>query len=136
MRLPQEPERPFSINLVPMIDAIFAILAFVLIASLFLTRSEGLPVNLPNAVTGQIQAESQATVSIAADGSIQLNQQPVTLEQLTGAVQQLVVPGSEALVLVNADEQVPHGRVVVVMDRLRTIAGVKLAIAVEQPTTP
>jgi len=136
MRLPPEPERPFNINLVPMIDVIFAILAFVLLSSLFLTRLEGLPVNLPNAVTGQVQERSQATVAIAADGSLQLNAQPIDLDGLAAAVQQLVAPGGEALVLVNADEQVPHGRVVAVMDRLRGLDGVKLAIAVEPQATP
>ncbi len=136
MRLPQEPERPFSINLVPMIDVIFAVLAFVLLASLFLTRTDGLPVNLPDAVTGQIQAQTQATVSIAADGSLQLDEQPLGLEELAAAVQALVTPAGETLVLVNADEAVPHGRVVAVMDRLRTLPGVKLAIAVDQPPAP
>ncbi len=136
MQLPQEPDRPFSINLVPMIDAIFAILAFVLLASLFLTRSEGLPVNLPQAITGQVQATSQATVAIAADGSLRLNQQVLALEQLATAVTALVASEPEALILVQADDQVNHGRVVAVMDQLRQVPGVKLAIAVESPTAP
>jgi len=47
MRLPDEPEIPTAINIVPMIDVIFAILAFFIMSTLFLTRSEGLSVNLP-----------------------------------------------------------------------------------------
>lgn len=41
----------FEINILPMIDVIFAILAFFIVSTLFLTRTEGLPVNLPEADT-------------------------------------------------------------------------------------
>ncbi len=49
MRLPDEPDMPSQINIVPMIDVIFAILTFFIMSTLYLTRSEGLPVNLPTA---------------------------------------------------------------------------------------
>jgi biopolymer transport protein ExbD len=38
----------------------------------------------------------------------------------------------ELLVVINADDRVAHGRVVSVMDRLRQVKGVKLAIAAER----
>ncbi|MEY2914612.1 MAG: hypothetical protein RLZZ184_3921, partial [Cyanobacteriota bacterium] len=44
MRLPDEPDIPAQINIVPMIDVIFAILTFFIMSTLFLNRSEGLPV--------------------------------------------------------------------------------------------
>jgi len=53
MRLPDEPELPTQINIVPMIDVIFAILTFFIISTLYLTRSQGLPVNLPSAKTAR-----------------------------------------------------------------------------------
>ena len=51
MRLPDEIDTPGEINILPMIDIIFSILAFVIISTLSLTRSEGLPVDLPSAKT-------------------------------------------------------------------------------------
>jgi biopolymer transport protein ExbD len=42
MRLPDEPEMAVQINIVPMIDVIFAILTFFIMSSLFLSRVEGL----------------------------------------------------------------------------------------------
>ena len=53
MRLPDEPELPAQINIVPMIDVIFAILTFFIMSTLYLHRSEGLPVNLPQAATAK-----------------------------------------------------------------------------------
>ena len=64
MRLPDEPDLPAQINIVPMIDVIFAILTFFIVATLFLNKSEGLPVNLPKASTAKPQLSTKVTVSI------------------------------------------------------------------------
>lgn len=133
MRLPDESETPFQINIVPMIDVIFAILTFFIISTLYLTRSEGLPVNLPTATTAQSQLEEEINVTISANGQIALNRQPIRLSQLQVAVGSLVGRQSQSLVIINADRSVAHGQVVNVMDQLRQVKGVKLAIAAEKP---
>lgn len=132
MRLPDEPDTPLQINIVPMIDVIFAILAFFIVATLFLTRSEGLPVNLPKAQTAQVQQKTRITVSVDPQGEISLNRQSVPLDSLVPEIQNLMQPNQEALVIVNADEQVNHGLVVQVMDQIRQIEGAKLAIAAKK----
>jgi len=132
MRLPDDSETPFQINIVPMIDAIFAILAFFIISTLYLTRSEGLPVNLPTAITAESQVQDRIiTVTIQANGGIFINQEPIELSQLEAGIELLVTGDSPFLVILNADENVPHGRVVSVMDRLRLVEGIRLAIATQ-----
>ena len=133
MRLPEEPDLPPQINIVPMIDVIFAILTFFILSSLFLTRLEGLPVNLPKAGTGEQQAAEPLTVTVDAKGNISLNRKSTNLDKLTQQMREFVVANGEQLVVVNADEKVSHGKVVAIMDRLRQIKGVKLAIATERP---
>lgn len=132
MQLPNEPESRLEINIVPMIDVIFSILAFFIISTLFLTRSEGLDVNLPKAATAQAQKSAEITVTIDEAGEIALNRKPIALQALQETIQQEIEPGTEPLVIVNADRSVDHGRVVEVMDRLRQLEGVKLAIAAER----
>lgn len=129
MRLPDEPEAPFEVNIVPMIDTIFSILAFFIISTLFLTRSEGLPVNLPSAQTAEAKTSEQINVTIEPDGDIFLNRQAIQLDRLQASVSTLIKPNTESLVIINADKKVEHGRVVSVMDRLRQVKGAKLAIA-------
>jgi biopolymer transport protein ExbD len=70
-------------------------------------------------------------VTIQANGAIALNRQPIALDSLEGAVRAQVGSASQSLVIINADTRVPHGVVVSVMDRLRRIQGVKLAIAAQ-----
>ncbi|MBO0351295.1 biopolymer transporter ExbD [Phormidium pseudopriestleyi FRX01] len=134
MRLPDEPESQAQINIVPMIDVIFSILAFFIISSMFLSKSEGLPVNLPQASTATVQTETvKLTISIDAEGMLMLDEQAVTLGDLEQAVRDRMKAEPISVVVLKADKTVEHGQVVEVMDRVRRIEGAKLAIAAEKP---
>ena len=133
MRLPDEPEIPTQINIVPMIDVIFAILTFFIISTLYLTRSQGLPVNLPKAGTAQSQNSTPIAVTIDEKGNLALNRKSTNLEALESQVEALIPSGKEVVVILNADERVNHGKVIAVMDRVRRARGAKLAIATKQP---
>ena len=135
MNLPDDSETPFEINIVPMVDVIFSILAFFIISSLYLTRSQGLPVNLPTATTAETQLPDSITVTINVNGEIFVNRQPIGVSELEERVRSQIGSGSnsQGLVIINADERVTHGRVVRVMDRLRQVEGVRLAIATQNP---
>ncbi|MEH2352026.1 ExbD/TolR family protein [Nostoc sp.] len=133
MRLPDEPELPLQINIVPMIDVIFAILTFFIMSTLFLTRSEGLPVNLPKAATAkQQQVPTRITITVDEKEQVSLNRKPIAVDDLAAQVRTLVGSNPEVLVIINADEKVDYGRVVAVMDRVRQVEGAKLAIATQR----
>jgi biopolymer transport protein ExbD len=126
--IPEDFDDSPQINIVPMIDVTFAILTFFIMASLFLTRSEGLPVNLPQAQTAQSQTQSKITVTINQQGDVFLDRQLLPVETLAERVTPLV-GNQERLVVINADEKVEYSRVVAVMDQLRSVKGVKLGIS-------
>ncbi|MGD1860670.1 MAG: ExbD/TolR family protein [Leptolyngbyaceae cyanobacterium] len=133
MYLPEEPEEEFELNIIPMIDVIFAILTFFIISSLFLTRSESLPVNLPKADSSEVQERTRITVTVEASGEIALNRETVELENLQTSVRNLMAEVQESVIVINADTAVEHGRVIAVMDELREIEGAALGIATERP---
>ncbi|BAB76745.1 ExbD/TolR family protein [Anabaena sp. FACHB-709] len=133
MRLQDEPDIPAQINIVPMIDVIFAILTFFIMSTLFLTRSEGLPVNLPKAATAkQQQVPAKITITVDEQGVVSLNRQPILVDAVAGQLRNLVGTNQEALVVINADEKVGHGKVVAIMDQVRQVQGAKLAIATQK----
>lgn len=129
MRLPNEPDRPPQINIVPMIDVIFAILVYFIVSSLFLTRSEGLPVNLPQAATVQSQNTKQIIVSLDREGVLTIGDRIVKLSELQTEVKKSIKTEQTTVVVIKADKIVSHGQVVDIIDRLRQIPQVKLAIA-------
>ncbi|MEA5579768.1 biopolymer transporter ExbD [Nodularia harveyana UHCC-0300] len=134
MRLQDEPDLPAQINILPMIDVIFAILTFFIMSTLFLTRSEGLPVNLPQASTATAQQiPTRITVTLDAKGILSVNRQPSTVDSLAEQLRTIIGSNSESLVIINADEKVGHGQVVAIMDQVRQVKGAKLAISTQKP---
>ncbi len=134
MRLPDDADIPAQINIVPMIDVIFAILTFFVMSTLFLTRSEGLPVDLPKAETAKKSSRPvQVNVTVNQAGEVFLNKQGIKIEQLEARIKQKVQPKQEVMVVLNADAGVDHGKVVAVMDKVRRVKGAKLAIATRKP---
>ena len=133
MRLPiEDNDRPPEVNVVPLIDVIFAILTFFIMTSLTLSRTEGLPVNLPIAGTGTNQDRTKLVITIDAKGTIALNRQPIDLNAIVPQIQSQMTKEQQTIVVINADEKVEHGRVVAIMDRVRQIPGAKLAIATKK----
>ena len=124
-----ETEDNVEINILPMIDVIFAILSYFIISTLFLTRFDGLPVSLPTAQTSERQPDANFTVTIDEVGQISLNRESIEIEALKSTIMQQVNPGQTAVVTIHADEDASHGQVVKVMDEVRTIDDAKLAIA-------
>lgn len=134
MRLPDDPDiQKNSVNILPMIDVIFAILAFFVLSTLYLTRAEGLPVSLPEAVTATPQNQIDVTLTIAANGDLFLGDRPTSLPDLATEITDLTTSNQPILVTIRADAATPHGRVVAAMDQLRKVEGVRLGIATTQP---
>jgi biopolymer transport protein ExbD len=132
MLFPEENDVTPQINIVPMIDVVFALLTFFIVSTLFLTRSEGLPVNLPRAATAKTQQQMRIAVSVKPNGELALNKRSIQLSELETGVRTLVQANQQAVVVIHADEKVEHGQIVSVMDEIRKVDGVKMAIATQR----
>jgi biopolymer transport protein ExbD len=134
MKLPniEVEDRPPEINVIALIDVIFAILTFFIITSLTLSKTEGLSVNLPGASSGKVQDQTKIVISIDAQGSIAINRKPTDSANLVTQIKSLMVKDRPIMVVINADEQVGHGRVVETMDLVQQIPGIKLGIATKR----
>jgi biopolymer transport protein ExbD len=128
-----EPEPPAQINIVPMIDVTFSILAFFIMSTLFLTKLETLSVNLPKAKNAQPQLSSKASLTINDKGELFLNRQPIAANQVVEAIQQLQQSDQPLTVVLNADRSINYGNAVEVLDQIRQVPGVRVAIATRKP---
>ena len=133
MRFQTESEdRPPEINVVALIDVIFAILTFFIVTSLTLSRTEGLAVNLPSASSGKVQNQTKVVISIDDRGAVFLNRKSIDPANLVPEIKSLMVKDQPTMVVINADEKVGHGAVVSTMDLVQQIPGVKLGIATKR----
>ena len=117
-----------QINILPMIDIIFAILSFLIVSSLYLTRVDTIPVDLPKASTSVRQDKKFITISIDKSGNLFINKIRTELNDMKNKVVNLTNENKN-LVVLNADKNVSHGYVISVLDVLRSIDGLKLAIS-------
>jgi biopolymer transport protein ExbD len=134
MRVPEESDRPVEIatTIVPLMDVVFAILTFFIMSTLYLTKSEGLIVNLPKAAQSQQQQQTRVNVTVFENGTLALNKVIIPIDQLEANVRSLMIATQQTVVIINADKAVEHGNVVAVLDQVKKIDGIKVAIATKK----
>ncbi len=119
----------YEINILPMIDVIFAILTFFIISSLYLIKLETIPLNLPSASTSSISKDEFINVSISNDQKIFLNSKEIGLEKLNQKL--LAININNKKVIISGDKNVNYGKIVEVLDELRKINNIKIAISTQ-----
>ena len=117
-----------TIDILPMIDIIFSILAFLIISSLYLTSVDTISVDLPKASNSIKQNNKFVNISIDKSGNLFINKIRTELQDLKVKLVNLTNENKN-LVVLNADKNISHGYVISVLDVLRSIDGLKLAVS-------
>jgi len=121
--------------MVPLIDMFFLLLVFFIFGVFSMTMQQGIIVDLPSAASAASTKDDTITISLTADGSLSLNAEPLAIEALAPALRQEHVHLPNPLVVINADRQVTHGRVISVLDTVRQ-AGLQRVSFQTAPETP
>ena len=119
-----------KIDILPMIDIIFSILAFLIISSLYLTRVDTISLDLPKASNSIKQNNKFVNISIDKSGNLFINKKRIKFQDIKVKVVNLTNENKN-LVVLNADKNVSHGYVISVLDVLRSVDGLKLAISIK-----
>jgi biopolymer transport protein ExbD len=106
------------IEIIPMIDVMFFLLATFMLASLSLQNLHSLAVNLPRGQAPPLQALRSVTLTVTRDGEILLDRTPVTLDTLPPTLRPLLAPAGTNVV-VAVDSAAPSGIVVQAMLKSR-----------------
>lgn len=122
-------QRKGRIEIIPMIDVMFFLLATFMLASLSMQSLNSLKVNLPQGKAERLSAETPVTLSVTADGKIFINRAPVSLSTLAATLKPLLRSSAENIV-VSADSKAPQGVVVQAMLQARAAGAQHFLIAV------
>src|SRR6187455_3256748 len=98
--------RKGRIEIIPMIDVMFFLLATFMLASLSMQNLDSLQVDLPEGQAEKLSAEKPVTLT--KDSKIYINQTAVTLETLANTLKPLLVDSKQKLI-VSADSEAPQG---------------------------
>lgn len=130
MKLNLESTEPdVRIEVVPLIDVIFCILTFFILAAVTVTRQAAINVDLPRAGSGTTQMREMLIVSVDPIGQTYIEKLPVSKEQLQQAVVDFRQQKPEGLMVLYASRSASYNDVVQVLDQLRAAGGDRVALA-------
>ncbi len=121
-----------QINVTPLVDVMLVLLVIFMVTAPIL--QQGVAVDLPEVATGALPTDNQPPilVSLDAKGRFYVDDDPIELENLAGAVAAARKEGLGGVVLVRADRAVPYGQVMELMAELRA-AGIEHVGLVTEP---
>ena len=132
MYFKEKDETEYSINILPMIDIIFAILSFFIISSLYLTKIDTIKVNLPKSSTAVREQNKPQIITIDNNENIYFNSSEISLTNMSSIIRTNIENLEEPIVILRADTSVKHGFIVNLLDELRKIENLKIGISTEK----
>ena len=126
------PHKKARIEIIPLIDIMFFLLASFMMVSLSQVHMKGMKVRLPTGQSGETQAKSQyISVSVDAQGNPYFDKEPMNYEQLTARLKTVHDENPEAKVFVRGDADTVHGNIIRVLDILRSVGYYKIAFEIK-----
>jgi biopolymer transport protein ExbD len=125
------------IEIIPLIDVIFFLLATFVLFTLSLNKSNGVPVTRPNSETGEARDPAGwATVSVTAQGTLAWDKDPITAGEFLDRLKtfHLQHPEADAHILINGDADAPWNQAYYVLDEARKAQIQKVLIETETRT--
>ncbi|MEG0185607.1 MAG: TonB system transport protein ExbD [Stenotrophomonas sp.] len=130
----EAPEEAHEINVTPFIDVMLVLLIIFMVAAPLATVS--VPVQLPASSAQATPAErAPVYVTVQADLSLRVGEQPVTQATLPAALQAATAGDASQRIYLRADQRVPYGELMAALDALRHAGYLKVAlVGLEQGT--
>jgi biopolymer transport protein ExbD len=125
------------IEIIPLIDIIFFLLATFIMVSLSMTKNQGVQVALPSAGSAASLGDSKEmekalTLSVTEKGEVFFNKEKITVAQLPYRLQGYKVTAKEPRVIINSDAGAGFKSVVAVLDEVRKAGIAKVGITTDK----
>jgi len=120
-----------DINIVPFVDIILVVLIIFMVTTPFIMKPS-INVNLPKAGSGEDTTPSELTLSITADGKVALNGKMTDEAAITAYSHDLALKKPDVQAIISADKDTPHGRVVGIIDAVKTGGVKRFAITIDR----
>ena len=121
-----------DINVTPLVDVMLVLLIIFMVTAPALLQE--LSVQLPKSTVGQAEVAEGVVITIRRDGNVELNREKVAIADLPQRLTALRTRLGDRPVFLRADEQVPYGRVVDTVGRIKASGVDELGLVVELVT--
>jgi biopolymer transport protein ExbD len=130
------PVEEVQIQIIPLIDVVFCILTFFLLAALQFTRQQAISVDLPKASSGTASSATAQSgrqilpVTIDAVGQTYVEKQPIKREQLGEILKQYLQQNPNGVLVLNASRSTTYNDVIETLDVLRQVGGDRVSLGI------
>jgi biopolymer transport protein ExbD len=134
MRLPRTEMKKARIEIIPMIDTIFFLLVFFMIASLAMTKMTGMPVQLPKSSTARARPVVKVMVTVTEAGRFYVDKKAVAFDEIYGEIAARLRDNPQLVVVLNCDRRQQVQQLVHVMEEVKRANAQNVLIATEPRT--
>jgi biopolymer transport protein ExbD len=126
--------RRARIEIIPLIDIMFFLLATFVMVSLSMVKNQGVPVKLPVASTSAPQDRKDSTsITVNEKGEYFFNKEPIAEADLGPRLQALKASQEDPKIFINGDGKTQFENVVTILDEIRKAGISKIAIETRKP---
>jgi biopolymer transport protein ExbD len=126
------PKHHARIEIIPLIDIMFFLLASFMMVSLSQVTLKGFKVNLPTGSSGEVQNKKDyVSLSVDKDGLYYFDKQQIKLEEILPRLQQVYKTNPEAKIFIRGDVESVHGNVTRMLDQIRSSGFNKLSFEIK-----
>ena len=131
----QSSESEARIEIIPLIDIMFFLLASFMLVSLSMVNLKSVKVNLPTATKATLETKNDfASISVDKDGAVYLDKQPVGSNEMVLRLNAWHHTNENLRVFISGDQDVRYGAVIHVLDLVRSTGIQKVAFEIREPT--
>ena len=123
-------EEDASIDMTPMLDIVFIMLIFFIVTTSFV-KEAGIQVNKPEANQATKEPSANIFIAIRDTGEVWMDKRQVDVERVAANIERMLAEQPTDIVVIQADKEAEHGRVVEVMDQVKEAGIDKISIAAE-----
>jgi biopolymer transport protein ExbD len=126
------PHKKARIEIIPLIDIMFFLLASFMMVSLSQVHMKGMKVNLPKGTTGETQSKKDyISVSVDKNGNWFFDKSELTADAMQAQLNRVHQENPEAKVFVRGDADTPHINVTRLLEQLRAAGFYKIAFEIK-----
>ena len=130
------PKKRARIEIIPLIDIMFFLLASFMMVSLSQTTMKGMKVNLPTGASGQTQSKKDyVSLSVDKDGYTYFDKEKIPLEEVLPRLRRIYATNPEAKIFIRGDREAVHGNVTRVLDQIRSSGFSKISFEIKSQAT-
>jgi biopolymer transport protein ExbD len=119
-----------EINVTPLVDIMLVLLIIFMLTAHLIAR-QAIEVDLPRATQSTSTPPTTLAVTVTKDGTLYLNSDAVTPDQLRAAVRAALVKDPKTQAVIAGDQNVSHGRIVWVLDTVKALGVTSFAIQID-----